>query len=358
MKLKSYFSGTVEAAMEMARKELGDEALLVNARPATPETRYLGDYEVVFGVNDNPPAQPAAPPSGDRLALEVAELKREFERITESLRESLPSRQLAERPVEAPVSPATRPEGFHARLVAQDLDPALIESVLEGAALEDKFETDATLGAAGANCRIVVFIGPPGAGKTTALVKLAARFGLASHGRAQILSADVHRIAAAAQLQTLSSILGIGCAIAETAADLAESIQRHASKELILIDTPGLTRSEMEDAEDLIQLLQSRPDLDAHLVLPAFLRPPDMSRAIELYSCFAPKKLLFTRMDETSQYGPLVSQSAQWSLPISFLCNGQQIPDDIEPATCEKLAQMIHGGQVQRAAVLARGAAA
>ncbi len=50
MKLKSYFSGTVEAAMELARKELGEEALLVNARPATPETRHLGAYEVVFGV--------------------------------------------------------------------------------------------------------------------------------------------------------------------------------------------------------------------------------------------------------------------------------------------------------------------
>ena len=50
MKLKSYFSGTVEAAMALARQELGDDALLVNARPATPETRSLGAFEVVFGV--------------------------------------------------------------------------------------------------------------------------------------------------------------------------------------------------------------------------------------------------------------------------------------------------------------------
>ena len=50
MRLKSYFSGTVEAAMELAHKELGEEALLINARPSTPETRSLGAYEVVFGV--------------------------------------------------------------------------------------------------------------------------------------------------------------------------------------------------------------------------------------------------------------------------------------------------------------------
>ncbi len=96
MKLKSYFSGTVEAAMELARQELGEEALLVNARPATPETRYLGAYEVVFGVP--PPHQrtlpaPAAGDSAeaagnDRLALEVAGLKREFERMMRSLAEA------------------------------------------------------------------------------------------------------------------------------------------------------------------------------------------------------------------------------------------------------------------------------
>jgi len=32
MKLKSYFSTSVEAAMDLARKELGEDALLVNAR--------------------------------------------------------------------------------------------------------------------------------------------------------------------------------------------------------------------------------------------------------------------------------------------------------------------------------------
>src|SRR5437016_4095326 len=91
MKLKSYFSGTVEAAVDLARRELGEEALLVNARPATPETRWLGAYEVVFGV---PPkvetaaigtvpvkAQPA-----DRLAQDVAELRREVERMAQALR--------------------------------------------------------------------------------------------------------------------------------------------------------------------------------------------------------------------------------------------------------------------------------
>ena len=60
MKLKSYFSGSVESAMEAARRELGDEALLVHARPTTPETRYLGAYEVGFGLLPSSPEATAS----------------------------------------------------------------------------------------------------------------------------------------------------------------------------------------------------------------------------------------------------------------------------------------------------------
>jgi hypothetical protein len=85
MKLKSYFSASVEAAMELARTELGEEALLVNARPATPETRYLGAYEVVFGTPGVPASKPAEtsdrPAPADTLSRDVADLKREIERL-------------------------------------------------------------------------------------------------------------------------------------------------------------------------------------------------------------------------------------------------------------------------------------
>src|SRR5579863_8315078 len=123
MLLKSYFSGTVEAAMELARQELGEDALLVNARPATPETRYLGAYEVVFGI---PPRQaqasvPVAAPmqerayhegaANNRLAQEVAGLKREFERMMRSFAEAHPSAAAGQQavPQETPEDPPAHP---------------------------------------------------------------------------------------------------------------------------------------------------------------------------------------------------------------------------------------------------------
>jgi len=324
MTLKSYFSGTVEAAMDLARKELGDDALLVNARPATPETRYLGAYEVVFGMTPRAANVPDSPEAGDRfagqlfagkLADELAVLKRELDRLKHSLQET------RAKPAVLPLP--SRPE---------NAPPC---------------EIDATLGAPQQERAIVALVGPPGAGKTTTLVKLAARYGLESRRPAQILSADVFRIGAALQLRSLAAILGIGCDVAETTGSLAQMLEEYRSRDLVFIDTPGLSPAEMEDAADLARLIAEYPGIDTHLVVPAYLPPADMNRMIQRYSVFRPKKLLFTHVDETSQHGTLVSQAASWSLPISFLATGQEIPDDLEPATHAKLAELIEAELIQ-----------
>ncbi len=365
MKLKSYFSGTVEAAMELARRELGDEALLVNARPSTAETRHLGAYEVVFGTSGAPlgpsarVVKPAGSPepanaagvratnasaavatlakngerSGDRLARDVAEMRREIERLADCLRGAS---MLA-----APIDPAC--SGIFSRLVDRELDPAIAQAVAQGAPLEQFFEVDATLGRKGASRAVIALVGPPGAGKTTTLVKLAARYGLGSRKPAHIITTDVFRIAAADQLRSLASILGIGCDVSETPGALAQLLEEHRLKDFVFIDTPGLSAVEMEDGADLARLIASHPEIDTHLVLAASMKPADMARTIERYAIFQPAKLLFTRLDETACYGALISEASRRGLPISFLAGGQQIPDDIEPAGKQQLAELVQG---------------
>jgi flagellar biosynthesis protein FlhF len=357
MRLKSYFSGTVEAAMDVARQELGEDALLVNARPATPETRSLGAFEVVFGLPDGfreasravTTAPPVAGASQDRLLQEVAELKRHMERMGQSLRypRALPAA-------------GSNESALYLSLLDTELEPALAQRVGQGTPLENLFETCATLGRSPASaksainidCRAVVaLIGPPGAGKTTTLVKLAARYGLTSRRPAQILSIDVNRIAAADQLRTFAAILGVGFAVVETPAALAQAIEEHRNKDFVFIDTPGYAASEMEDARDFAALFAAHPEADIHLVLAASMKPLDLARTIDRYEMFSPHKLIFTRLDETESFGPLINESSRRALPISFLSAGQNIPDDLEPASKPEIARRIlHRDQLRAGA--------
>ncbi len=347
MKLKSYFSGTVEAAMELARRELGDDALLVNARPASPETRKLGAFEVVFGVLPSRPPEPANEPSAAALATgppgngttaagpcnhDIAGLQREVARMAQALRGlHIP-----------PPAGSAEEWDLRVRLREAELDPELIERVVQGASLEDLFPVDATLGRTGARS-VVALVGPPGAGKTTTLVKLAARHGLASRRPAHIVSTDVFRIAAADQLRTLASILGIGCTVVETPGALSQALEEQRGKDYVFVDTPGFGPQEMEEGAELAYWFASQPGIDTHLVLPASLRPADLSAAVERYQIFRPSKLLFTHLDEAACFGALVTEAARRSLPISFLTAGQRIPEDLEPATRERLAALVYG---------------
>jgi flagellar biosynthesis GTPase FlhF len=290
MKLKSYFSGTVEAALELASKELGEDALLIHARPATPETRWLGAFEVVFGVPDD---------------------------------------------IAAPGHPRESSGGMQ--------PPANGAKPGPGESWEDIVSVDATLGVRGAARKIVALIGPPGAGKTTTAVKLAARAVIANRRAAHFLLADRSRIGAAEQLKALASAFGAGFRVAETPKELAQALDSLPSRDFVFIDTPGFARAEMPDARQLANVLASRQDVDTHLILPASMQAADLARTADRFELFRPNKLIAARLDETECVGPLLNESLRRNLPFSFLCSGPRIPEDVEPATAGRVARLVLG---------------
>lgn len=353
MRLKSYFADTIEEAIAQARRELGADATLVNSKRSGPEARHLGAYEVVcagdaetrYGVAER--AQPGsmlAAPSVDRLSQEVTELKQQMERLALTLARS--SGGMA--------GIASNPElsKAFALLTSAELDADLAYELVGGLSLPVTGEAlrselgallnvDAELGCSGSPARTVALVGPPGAGKTTTLVKLAFQYGISSRKPSQILTLDTYRLAAADELQAYGAILGIGCQVIETPSALAQALEEHRHKDLILIDTPGLANGDMDGFEDLAQFLSTYPGLDTHLVLPASMRTSDLKRAAQLYQIFHPHKLLFTRLDETQTFGPILSLSARMGKPVSFLSRGQRIPEDLERATREGILDLV-----------------
>jgi flagellar biosynthesis protein FlhF len=355
MRLKSFFADSIEEAIRLARRELGPDAMLVNSKRTGAEARHLGAYEVAvcgeenMGSDSAPRRQeqaspPQAFPPMDKLSSEVSELKRQMERMARTLARSGGGMAALE------ADPGLA-RAFAALSEAElDIDLAYeiagrLPSPVSPQALRTELgrlvNVDCELGCAGAPSRIVALVGPPGSGKTSTLVKLAVEYGASARAPTEILTMDTYRIAAADELRSYASILGIGCQVLETPAALAQALEEHRRRHLILIDTPGLSRNEMDSNEDLARFLATYPGIDTHLVLPASMRTVDMRRIADQYSIFHPRKLLFTRLDETETFGPILGQSIRMGKPVSFLSRGQRIPEDLEAPTVDQILNLI-----------------
>lgn len=393
MRVKSYFAGTVEEALRLARQEMGEDALLLRSREASPEARYLGRYEVVFGLPAGPAVPDAAPvppraavepapvrpaAAGPDLTAEVAAIRRELERMSEAVsRSSLRAAsqefshpQLTEclaRLVDSGVEPGLAfsiVKSVEKRLASEGTGgmvagirrPASLSARQAGEALAAELESrirvspGLSAGEASSGPAVVALVGPPGAGKTTTLVKLAAVYGVTARRPTQLLSMDTWRIAAAEQLRCYAAILGAGFQACETTGALAQALEEHRHKGLILIDTPGFGPRDSSFSQDLARFLASRPDIETHLVLSSSAKSADLSAVTERFLEFRPARLLFTRLDETATYGAVLNEACRTGLPVSFLTFGQEIPEDLEAATQAAIAGLLLEGRRPQAA--------
>ena len=331
--VKSFFAASVQAAIEQARLEMGSDALLLDSRDAPPEARHLGDFEVVFGSHSQPlpPAVPAieAPAGLDDLRRQVQEIRALLVHTTASGSESSVAQPLIDAGVESDLAREME-KAARQRLVrtpgARNGDPrALLRELREEMA--GRFEVAPEIG------RVTALIGPPGAGKTTTIAKLAVTHGLAAGRPVHLISIDTQRIGGAAHLRTLAGILGVSFQAVETTIALQRAIDAAPANALVLIDTPGYSAALLRDlGGELAAYLSSRQDIDTHLVLTASMRLQDLYCAAHLYEPFRPSKLLFTRLDETSSLSSVFCVAARSGRPVSFLCAGQSIPEDIAPA--------------------------
>ena len=199
----------------------------------------------------------------------------------------------------------------------------------------------------------VVLVGPPGAGKTSTLVKLAVRYGLHARRGMHLISMDTLRIGAAEQLRSYAAVLGVSFQAIETGRALAQALEEHRNKSLILVDTGGYSSANLADAADLAVCLSEHPEVDTHLVAPASMKASDLERTVRAFEIFGPSKLLFTRVDETDSFGSLFCVAARTGKSISFLSAGPAIPEDLELATKERILQPILQFEADRSEVAA-----
>ncbi len=189
--------------------------------------------------------------------------------------------------------------------------------------------------------RIVALIGATGVGKTTTLAKIAARFVLEKNIRVALITADTYRISAVEQLKTYSDIIGLPLEIVYSPDELKVAIHKHRDKDLILIDTAGRSQHNEYQMKELQDFLAVDSRIEKHLVMSATTKNRDVADILQKFSVCDPGRVIFTKTDETSSLGMVVNLLADKDIALSFMTNGQSVPDDIVPATADKLAALL-----------------
>jgi len=184
---------------------------------------------------------------------------------------------------------------------------------------------------------VIALVGPTGAGKTTTIAKLASRFAEAHAARdVALVTTDTGRIGAREQLYGFGRQLGIAVHEASSGSDLNQLLERLKDYKLVLIDTAGLGPRDRALAAQL-QWLRAAQQIRTLLVLPANTSFGDMDEVVRRFSAANPQGVVLSKLDETGRFGSALSVAVDHRLPITWVTDGQDVPEDLHRASAANL---------------------
>ncbi|MBM64894.1 MAG: flagellar biosynthesis protein FlhF [Myxococcales bacterium] len=189
--------------------------------------------------------------------------------------------------------------------------------------------------------RVVAFLGPTGVGKTTTIAKIAADATIRFGRKVGLITLDTYRIAAVEQLAAYSEIMGLELKVARSVEELRKAIAALASCDLILIDSAGRNPKDERALTELGDLLDGHRATDRVLCLAAGTNPRTLAEITRAFSPLNYRELVITKMDECVGHGSILNAHLRTDRPLTYFTTGQRVPEDIEPATAERLVRLI-----------------
>ena len=192
------------------------------------------------------------------------------------------------------------------------------------------------------NPNLIFFVGPTGVGKTTTLSKIASRFILHENKTVVMATFDVRRIMATAQLETYANIVGVPFRVLREKSDFKTLVKDFIDKNLIFIDTAGTSQHDHKHIDEIGDYIDSLTyPKEVCLCLNASFRYKDLHDVMKSFRRTHFNKILITKADESYSLGSILSVAYESKVPLSFITDGQDVPNDIRLLTAEVLEEFL-----------------
>ncbi|HEY4234462.1 MAG TPA: flagellar biosynthesis protein FlhF [Lacipirellulaceae bacterium] len=387
MQIKTFRAKTMQQALHLVRHELGPDAAVLHTRELNSglvrRMVFGRQYEVAASTAVNVPSRLPArlqeqearseePPkvyparSGDHaasalyapgsilLAGQLNQLQEMIEKLCERS-STKPQHNLPEAffHVYTDIIEADIDEAIARDLVdrvrldqgAQGMADSLLIKARVAQLLEEEITVTGPITMNSDKCRLVALVGPTGVGKTTTIAKLAANHRLREKKRVGLITVDTYRVAAVEQLRTYADIIDLPMEVVATPREMREAVSRMRHLDLVLMDTAGRSPRDEVKIQELRSLLaEAEPD-QVMLVLSATAGARSLTTTAERFAEVGTTALLLTKLDEATSLGHLASLARECRLPVSYLTDGQNVPDDIQVAERRRLAYLMLGIQ-------------
>ncbi len=365
MHLHTYRARSLAEALRLIRQELGPDASVLHTREVgSTLSRWLGGraIEVTASAVHSAPSRLPEPPDNEPAMppAELQDFRRKFREDLLAQSEAAPSlveqlsrprtgtghslARLRQRLLAAGISQATA-DRWLARLDAELVCDPEAHPDRAGQRLKQIVESELSICGpitlANPGPTVVALVGPTGVGKTTTLAKLAARFCLREHRRVALVTVDTFRVAAVEQLTTYAEIMHAPLAVVATPHEMRAAIERLPEHDVILIDTPGRSPRDAEGLLELRSLLAAAEPHDTLLVQSCVAGGQALRQAAGAFAGVGAGRLILTKLDEAAALGPLPDWLAACGLPLCYTTHGQNVPDDIEPASAARLSDLL-----------------